>query len=187
MDASTAPTTPCPLTVQACLAIVLLALLAHLLTLTITTGLCVAHLATCPLWHALAWSLLLGGWIGAIMLLDWGFCWYFIASILSHSRPPPHHSISLGVFSTPAQVAHTLSSTTTELHITYTAPSQEPLNPSTQLPYHHAHDPTAPIPYYDPTTRAQHEWARSWAQKPASPPAHDASALVCHESEEGLA
>ena len=61
------------------------------------------------------------------MLLDWGFRWYFITSILSHSRPPPHHSISLRSFSTPTQAAHTtLSSTTTELHITYTTPLESP-------------------------------------------------------------
>ena len=81
----------------------------------------------------------------------------------------------------------TLSSTTTELHIAYTTLSREPLDPSTQLPYRHAHDPTAPIPYYNPTARARYKWARSWAQKPALPPAHDASALVHHESEEGPA
>ena len=72
------------------------------------------------------------------------------------------------------------SSTTTKLHFVYTAPSQEPLHPgvplqqddqATQLPYHHAHDLTAPIPDYDPTARAQYEWEKSWARKPVSPPA----------------
>ena len=155
MDVSMTPTTLRPLTVRARLAIALLVLLAHLLALTIAMGLCVACLAMHPLWRALAWSLLLGGWIGAVVLLDWGFHWYFITSVLSHSHPPPHHSISLRLFSTPVRAAHTtLSSNTAELCVAYTTPSQEPLDPLTQLPYHHAHDPTAPIPYYNPTARA---------------------------------
>ena len=184
MDMSATPTMPRPLTVRTRLTIALLVLLAHSPALTIATGLCLTHLTTCPLWRALAWSLLLGGWVGAIVLLDWGFCWYFI----TRSRPPPHHSISLGSFGTPARAARTASSsTTTELYVAYATPSQEPLDLATRPPHRHTHDPTAPIPYYDPTVQARYEWERSWARKPVSPPAHDASALVHHESEGGQA
>ena len=162
---------PHPLSVHTRLAIVLLALLMHLLTLTIMTGLFVTRLATCPLWHALVWTLLLVGWIITIILLDWGLRWYFITSVLSHIQPPPHHNISLESFSIPSRSAHAPpSSTTTELHFVYTTPSQEPLHPgvplqqddqTTQLPYCHTHNPTAPIPNYDPTAQAWYKWEKS--------------------------
>ena len=168
---------PHPLSVCTRLTIALLTLLTHSLTLTIMMGLFMTCLATRPLWHALVWALLLVGWTITIILLDWGLRWYFITSVLSCIRPPPHHDISLESFGMPSQSTRTPpSSTTTELHFIYTASSQEPLDPgvqddqATQLPYCHAHDPTAPIPDYDPTARAQYEWEKSWARKPVSPP-----------------
>ena len=158
------PTMPRSLTVRTRLSIALLALLVYSLALTIATGLCLTHLTTRPLWRAVTWSLLLGGWIGVIVLLDWGFRWHFATSILLCSCPPLHYSISLRLFVTPAPAACTpLSSTTTELHVVYATPSREPLNPATRPPYHHAHDPMAPIPYYNPTAHARYEWERSWA------------------------
>ena len=42
-----------PLVICTCLAVMLLVLLMHLLTLTIVTGLFIAHLAIYPLWQCL--------------------------------------------------------------------------------------------------------------------------------------
>jgi hypothetical protein len=188
MDASATSTIPRPLAIRTRLAVALLALLVHSLALTIATGLFVTRLAVRPLWCVLAWSLLLSGWAGAMALLDWGLHWYLVRSILSRTRPPPHHEISLESFGAPPRAARTPpSSTTTELHVVYTTPSQEPLHPTIRLPYRHAHDPTAPIPYYDPTALARYEWERSWAQKPTSPPAQDPSVQTCNELELGVA
>jgi hypothetical protein len=190
MDAQAMPNLVHASSLRFRLALVLAALFTHSLALTIAVGLFVAcHIAHLPQ-RILLWSLLTLGWVGAIILADWGLRWGFIRFVLSfihssrHARS--HHSdISLESFSAlPRSSQPSRASTPFERHLAHITPSMEPLCPETPLrlqdalhlrretddermqthPYHHAYDPTAPEPVYDPTALARYELERSWAR-----------------------
>jgi hypothetical protein len=194
MEAQAVPSSVRGLSLRVRLAVVFAVLLVHSLALTIIAGLFAARRITRLPQRLLAWSLLTLGWVGTVVLADWGLCWgltRFILTLIHLSIHTRSHreDVSLSSFSAPPRpLQPSRASTPFEHHVAHITPSTEPLRPGTSLcphealhlqdeeddelmqtrPYYHAYDPTAPEPVYDPTALARYELERSWARLPTT-------------------
>jgi hypothetical protein len=170
-----------------CLTVMLTLLLIRLLTLTVVVGLDAAHCTAHLPQHVLAWSLLSLGWVGAIILVDWGLCWLFTRFILSFiclliCLPPCHNDITLQLFGSLPQslqssqplspLNNTLCPPWSHSTLNYPCPYKTPYIYEMKM-NHPQHPPitipnnlTTPAPIYDPTALAHYEIERSWVQKP---------------------